>query len=371
MSEDWDILMQEAETGTWFQSEEAWRFYCACTEWMTPFHTEVRRGKRAVGMVTGYISKEKRAWKQRLSCRAIIFGGPLLAQDATIEEVKRLLRETEAEIQRLSEGRVIYIETRNFVDLSPWREAFEACGWEYRRHYDIHVDCRDGEAMWGRIHESKRRAITHAGVEVERSRGVGDVDQWYSLLEELYKKKVHRPLWPKEFFEKAIEMGVGELLVVYANKVRGVCEQSSRCMQAEPAVNTLEKYTQQRIHSNAYTAQHPQRSIHSDSIHSEAFTAQQEVGKVIGGMFVVKDERRVYEWYVVGPVPATYAGLRYAVETGRETFDFMGAGEPGKPYGVRDFKMQFGGELKEPGRWIHICKKGYYRLGEIVYGILR
>ena len=261
MSEDWDILMQEAETGTWFQSEEAWRFYCACTEWMTPFHTEVRRGKRAVGMVTGYISKEKRAWKQRLSCRAIIFGGPLLAQDATIEEVKRLLRETEAEIQRLSEGRVIYIETRNFVDLSPWREAFEACGWEYRRHYDIHVDCRDGEAMWGRIHESKRRAITHAGVEVERSRGVGDVDQWYSLLEELYKKKVHRPLWPKEFFEKAIEMGVGELLVVYANKVRGVCEQSSRCMQAEPAVNTIED---------------TQQSINSDSIHSAASTAQQE-----------------------------------------------------------------------------------------------
>lgn len=312
MNDEWNILMQEAETGTWFQSEEAWRFYCACTEWMTPFHTEVRRGKRAVGMVTGYISKERRQWKQRLSCRAIIFGGPLLAKDATIEEVKRLLRETEAEIQRLSEGRVIYIETRNFVDLRKWREAFEACGWEYRRHYDIHVDCRDGEAMWGRIHESKKRAITHAGVEVERSRGVGDINQWYSLLEELYKKKVHRPLWPKAFFEKAIEMNIGELLLVH-----------------------------------------------------------DEGGKVIGGMFVVKDERRVYEWYVVGPVPATYAGLRYAVETGKETFDFMGAGEPGKPYGVRDFKMQFGGELKEPGRWIHICKKGYYRLGEIVYGILR
>ena len=355
MSEDWDILMKESSTGTWFQSEEAWRFYCACTEWMTPFHTEVRRGKRAVGMVTGYISKEKRAWKQRLSCRAIIFGGPLLAKDATIEEVKTLLRETEAEIQRLSEGRVIYIETRNFVDLSPWREAFEACGWEYRRHYDIHVDCRDGDALWQRIHESKRRAIKAAdslffsvrsdstssetdapqrrpsnphpsrtGTQLFLRKSVcaprasndagcpTDIDQWYSLLEELYKKKVHRPLWPKEFFEKAIEMNVGELLLVH-----------------------------------------------------------DEGGKVIGGMFVVKDERRVYEWYVVGPVPATYAGLRYAVETGRETFDFMGAGEPGKPYGVRDFKMQFGGELKEPGRWIHICKKGYYRLGEIVYGILR
>ena len=63
-------------------------------------------------------------------------------------------------------------------------------------------------------------------------------------------------------------------LAVYADKVCCVCEQSSRCMQAEPAVNTLEKYTQRSIHSEAYTAKHTQQSINSDSIHSEAFTAQ-------------------------------------------------------------------------------------------------
>lgn len=136
-------------------------------------------------------------------------------------------------------------------------------------------------------------------------------------------------------------------------------------MQAEPAVNTIE-YTQQSINSDsinseAYTATHTQQSIHS-----EAYTTQQEAGKIMGGMFVVKDEKRVYEWYVVGTVPVTYAGLRYAVETGREVFDFMGAGEPGKPYGVRDFKMQFGGELKELGRWIRVCKRGYYNLGKLI-----
>ena len=311
MSEDWDILMKESSTGTWFQSEEAWRFYCACAEWLTPFHTEVKRGKRIVGMVTGYVTKEQRTWKQRFSCRAVINGGPLLAADATIEEVKELLLMTEAEVNRLSKGQIIYIETRNFVDLSPWREAFEQAGWEYKAHYDIHVDCRDEERLWQRMHESKKRAIARGGVEEERGRGVGE---WYALLEELYKTKVHRPLWPRAFFERAIEMGVGELLVI-----KGVEEERSR-----------------------------------------------GVGKIMGGMFVVKDEKRVYEWYVVGSVPVTYAGLKYAMETGREVFDFMGAGEPGKPYGVRDFKMQFGGELKELGRWIRVCKRGYYNLGKLI-----
>ena len=329
--------MKESSTGTWFQSEEAWRFYCACAEWLTPFHTEVKRGERIVGMVTGYITKEQRMWKQRFSCRAVINGGPLLAADATTEEVKTLLLMTEAEIKKLSKGQIIYIETRNFVDLSPWREAFEQAGWEYKAHYDIHVDCRDGERLWQRIHESKKRAIARGGVEEERGRGVGkrgygieekgmrNIGEWYAMLEKLYKTKVHRPLWPLAFFEQAIEMGVGELLVVIA---------------PNPAFPPKGK--------------------------EERGMRNEERGKVMGGMFVVKDEKRVYEWYVVGSVPVTYAGLRYAVETGREVFDFMGAGEPGKPYGVRDFKMQFGGELKELGRWIRVCKRGYYNLGKLI-----
>ncbi len=328
-NEEWKILMKESPTATWFQSEEAWTFFNACAQWLIPFHTEVKRGDEVVGMVTGYISKEKYAWKQRFSCRAVINGGPLLRADATTAEVRELLETTETEIKRLSKGQIIYIETRNFVDLSPWREAFEQAGWEYQAHYDIHVDCSDEEAMWERFHESKKRALwaeerkqsllrsgselpkeRPAGyllVESESERGGMALKQWYALLSKLYKTKVKRPLWPQAFFERAIEMGVGKLLVIGG--------------EAEGAK---------------------------------------------GGMFVVEDEKRVYEWYVVGPVGATYAGLHYAAQQHKPIFDFMGAGEPGKPYGVRDFKMQFGGELKELGRWVRVCKHGYYNLGKLL-----
>lgn len=311
-NEQWDILMKESPTATWFQSEEAWNFFCACAEWMTAFHTEVKREHEIVGMITGYITKDKN-WKQSFSCRAVINGGPLLRADATVAEVRELLETTETEVKRLSKGQIIYIETRNFVDLSPWKEAFEQAKWEYQPHYDIHVDCSDGEAMWERFHESKKRAIrtegaTTSGLEAEKLLCVEDIAQWYELLKDLYKTKVHRPLWPQAFFERAIERGVGKLLLI------------------------------------------------SDG----------ETERLRGGMFVVEDDKRVYEWYVVGSVTATYAGLRYAAKHNKQIFDFMGAGEPGKPYGVRDFKMQFGGELKELGRWVRICKKGYYNLGKFI-----
>ncbi len=309
MNEEWDILMKESPTATWFQSEEAWTFFNACAQWLIPFHTEVKRKDEVVGMVTGYISKEKYAWKQQFSCRAVINGGPLLRADATIAEVRELLETTEAEIKKLSKGRIIYIETRNFVDLSPWTEALEQAGWEYQAHYDIHVDCSDEKAMWERFHESKKRAIKaegRIGREADRRIGGETLKQWYALLSKLYKTKVKRPLWPLAFFERAIAMGVGKLL------------------------------------------------------------ATGDRQQVTGGMFVVEDEQRVYEWYVVGSVPATYAGLHYAAQQHKPIFDFMGAGEPEKPYGVRDFKMQFGGELKELGRWVRVCKRGYYNLGKFL-----
>lgn len=55
-----------------------------------------------------------------------------------------------------------------------------------------------------------------------------------------------------------------------------------------------------------------------------------------------------------------------AKELGCTTFDFMGAGKPNKPYGVREFKKRFGGELVEYGRYRLICKKKYFNLGKFV-----
>ena len=46
--------------------------------------------------------------------------------------------------------------------------------------------------------------------------------------------------------------------------------------------------------------------------------------------------------------------------------DMMGAGEPGVPYGVRDFKQQMGGQLKEYGRFVWVNRHLTYAAGRLV-----
>jgi hypothetical protein len=49
----------------------------------------------------------------------------------------------------------------------------------------------------------------------------------------------------------------------------------------------------------------------------------------------------------------------------------MGAGKPDIPYGVRDFKMEFGGELVEHGRFLCVRKPLLYWIGELGVKILK
>ena len=46
----------------------------------------------------------------------------------------------------------------------------------------------------------------------------------------------------------------------------------------------------------------------------------------------------------------------WGIDNNYEIFDFGGAGDPNKPYGVRDHKLKFSGELIEFGRFEKIHK---------------
>lgn len=89
----------------------------------------------------------------------------------------------------------------------------------------------------------------------------------------------------------------------------------------------------------------------------------------------------VYEWFECGrnaeykeqypSVMATWAGIQWAKENGCARYDMMGAGEPGVPYGVRDFKSEFGGEMVEHGRFLCVNKQLLYKIGATVVKIVK
>jgi len=321
--QEWGRLVRESETGTWFQSPEAYAFFSTQTDVIEPFVFGLQQSAishqtlRAV--CVGYVTKERSRLKQFFTRRAIVNGGICLANDVTNEEVERLLN---AIRERLN-SKAIYIETRNFNDYGKWREAFEVAGFSYSKHLNFHVDCRDKKAMWERLSDNRKRQIRKG----ERLSVIGDglreedIIEWYGILERLYRTKVKTPLWPVEFFLGAYRQGIGKFLLV--------------------------KYKE----------------------------------KVIGGSMIVTDGKCVYEWFECGmnadykeqypSVMATWAGMQMAHETGCKRYDMMGAGVPGVSYGVRDFKSEFGGTMVEHGRFLCVCKPWLYKIGQFGVKVLK
>jgi lipid II:glycine glycyltransferase (peptidoglycan interpeptide bridge formation enzyme) len=62
--------------------------------------------------------------------------------------------------------------------------------------------------------------------------------------------------------------------------------------------------------------------------------------------------------------------MKYAIDNRLQHFDFMGAGNPNQPYGVRDYKEKFGGKLVEHGRYRKITKPFLFILGKISLKII-
>ena len=329
---EWGALVNASITGTWFQTPEAFDFFASIPDLFKPFAIAIVNdgnddcGLR--GVCVGYVTVEKNTVKQFFTRRAIVLGGPTLADDATEEEVEILMNAVRKKLQitdcKLQIGKgPIYIETRNFNDYSKWRSAFEKAGFNYQPHLNFHVDCTDKEKMWKRLSENRKRQIRKG----ERLSVIDDRIQeedirgWYEILEKLYRTKVKTPLWPIEFFLEAYRKNVGKFLLMKHNN------------------------------------------------------------HIIGGSMIVNDAKSVYEWFECGlnaeykeqypSVMATWAGMEYANKHGIARYDMMGAGEPTVPYGVRDFKAEFGGENVEHGRWLVITKPLLYKIGTFVIKIFK
>ena len=314
--QQWNELVRTSETGTWFQSPEAYDFFASLPELMEPFAYGVESAGKLRAVCVGFVTKERSAIKQFFTRRAIIIGGPVLANDCLNEEVKLLLSSLHHSIISSFHHSIIssfhpapiYIETRNFNDFSPWKEAFESAGFTYQPHLNFHVD-----PSVNNLSDNRKRQLKKSDATVTEATGESDIKAWYQVLAELYRTKVKTPLWPIDFFLEAYRQGIAKFLLV------------------------------------------------------------KHAGRIIGGSMVVADERTVYEWFECGlnaqykdqypSVMATYAGIQLAHQSGCKRYDMMGAGEPGLPYGVRDFKAEFGGKLVEHGRFLCVCKPMLYRLG--------
>ena len=365
----WEKLVRESETGTWFQTPNAYEFFAGQPELFAPFaigmvsksasDAGLMNEERLRGVCVGYVTQERSKLKQYLTRRAIIVGGPALADDATSEEVQFLMEAVRKELMNeplhsmsrkhslLNDG-LIYIETRNFNSYEQWKDAFASVGFEYVPHLNFHVDTSSAEVVDANLGKSRKRDIKttiREGVTIlsvneplhsmSRADALNEphyvlndeekerlVHEYYQILKNLYETKVKTPLFPESFFQTLAKHKDGRLLLTEYN------------------------------------------------------------GKIIGGTVCVALEGKcLYEWFVCGrdgewkaifpSCYATYAGIKYAAEHNMPRFDMMGAGKPDEAYGVRDFKAKFGGIEVEHGRFLSVTKPLLYRLGVIGVKMLK
>jgi len=315
----WTALVDRSPVSTIFQAPELFDFITE-NGWYGTRVVGVEEDGVLKGVVVGWILAEGKGLKQRLSARAIINGGPLLDEDIGEEALALLLKAVVGELKH----RCAYIEIRNFNDYSRWRAVFEACGFRYRPHCNFHIDTTSSETVEARMGKSRRRDIRYTlreGAQAMEATTSDEVDAFYGILQELYREKVKRPLFPVSFFRQITRMPFAHLVLVkYQEKVVG----GSLCLELK--------------------------------------------GRALYEWFVCGLDN---EWHNVHPSElATYEAIHLAVRQGCQRFDMMGAGEPGKAYGVRDFKAHFGGTLVEHGRYLHVCRPLVYKAGEFVINFI-
>ena len=334
----WQDLIENSATATWFQTDEAYRFYQSVGG-MRAFAYGVSEEARLVGVVVGYITQERCSLKQFFTRRAIIYGGPLLAEDISETALAELLKAvseyrvysveckgnenskavTSASTPYTLRPTPIYIETRNFHDYSRWKSVFIANGFKYQSHLNFHVNTTSANLAQSNIGKHRWRYIRLSmrdGAKIVENPTIDQVRAFYSILQDLYRTKVKTPLWSWEFFEQLYRVEHAKYILVELD------------------------------------------------------------GKIVGGAACVcLPGKALYEWYACGldncrddirPTSvAIWGEIQYAVENGYPLFDFMGAGKPDEPYGVRDFKAEFGGELVEHGRFLCIRKPLLYTIGKM------
>ena len=264
--------------------------------------------------------QKESGFKHYFSRRAIVYGGPVLKNDGEAG-LNYLLKQISIDFKRKS----IYTEIRNLYNYSAFRKTFDSDGWQYIAYQNFIVDCSDTDKLYQNLASNRKRQIKKAlnsGVKIKEAENLDEIREFYTILKNLYYKKIKKPLFPKVFFDEFFTRNQGKyLLVIYD-------------------------------------------------------------GKIIGGILCpIYKDKCIYEFYVCGldedfkeqypSVMATWAALEYANKNNIPQFDFMGAGKKEQDYGVREFKARFGGQSVEFGRFLKINNHFLYKIGVLALTLLQ
>ena len=316
----WSSFVQQHHKGNVFQTPEMYDVYMQ-TPGYTPQVLGLVHDKQLIGLLLWVVIREK-GIKSKFSARSIIQGAPLVKDDKP-EYMEALLEAYEKQRDK----KVIYTQIRNHFEMLTMNDVFQKYGYRFKSHLNFIISLDSIDAVWNRIGKGRIKQIKKAeknGLYVDVY-GPGKVnDDCLNLGYDIIKSVYQHAKLPLVGIEQVHAMNRQELLVLFV--VRDVA------------------------------------------------------GNMLGCRFGLLYNNSIYGWYA-GSYSKYYSlypndiliweTLKWGIENGYTIFDYGGAGEPNKPYGVRAFKQQMGGVLVNHGRYEKIHRHFMYMIGVFGMKILK
>lgn len=320
----WDDFILNHPNRNIFQTSDMFEVYSK-SELHEPIVLFALKDKAIHGVLLAVIQKESKGIIGEITSRSIIIGGPLVYNPDVADA---LLLEYNKSVRR----KAIYSQFRNVYNIDDLRFSFNKAGYSYDDHLDLLIDMSKGrEILWEEIHKNRKKEIKNGLkkglvvnlIVIQKSTVLPEL---YQMLKALYKK-IGLPVPLLIFFQESI--------------------------------NVLE----------------PKGLL-------KTFIASID-DRIVGFRMVLTFNNLIYDWYAASdPEYLIYRPndvlpwevITWGIQNGYKTFDFGGAGKPNKPYGVRDYKIKFGGELVNFGRFTKIHNLSVYLLGKMTlpfYKILK
>lgn len=298
---EWERFVHDHPQGNVFQTPQMHAAYSAAKNYK-PIVLACYDGDSLAGILLAVVQKEYKGLLGKLSARSIIWGGPLVKNnDGHVLEA--IMKEYERGIKK----HAIYTQVRNIFAAGWAKNDLAKLGYVYEDHLNILIDLgKSEEQLWKDVHSKRKNEIRRAekeGTSFSVSTNVDSLEKCWPILNSVYQR-ARLPLPDISLFKGLLETKDG-------------------------------------------------------SSYLKIFAAQNN-GKIIGTLLALCWRDRVLNWYAgayqenLSKYPndlLPWEAMLWAKRNSCKTFDFGGAGKPGVPYGVRDFKMKFGGESVNFGRF--------------------
>ena len=298
---EWDNYVKSHPEGNLFQSPGMYYTYLATRDWepvvlfARDIHGELK------GVLLSVIQREHGILVRAVTARAVIFGGPLADDHDTLTALLATYR------TRIK-GRAIYTQVRNFrTPGDDIKALFKAEAFSYEEHLNIRVDLTvSQQEFWKGIKQNRKAGINKArkqGFRFYVTREERVIEPFHELLRSTYK--VNGLPYPDISFFRSLSRHLPDELLWFVLEKDGI---PGIILASFISGGTLYIFYPGIDQSPAFLRMRP-----------------------------------VDLFY--------YEVMRWGQDNGVRMLDWMGAGKPGKEYGVRYFKQQYGGELFSPGRF--------------------